>query len=174
MGVPPKPSVLIAFEGLFELYSRSNRLLPDPLKISFQNILPKRFLKTSPQSVFLKYPPKTSFENNFMHIVYSCIIDLHIINLSPIIYFTCTARETCKVIIVLIFRSTTKFLKIQDKYQVNKNQERVETYLFSYLFLHLLSHLPNILYFLRYNLSGVRSKIRAFSLFTVAVACYSC
>jgi hypothetical protein len=63
-----------------------------------------------------------------------------------------------------------KFLKIQDKSQVNKNQERVKAYLFSYL----LSYLPNILYFLRHDLSGIRNKIHAFNLLTVAVACYSC
>jgi hypothetical protein len=54
---------------------------------------------------------------------------------------------------------TTKFLKIQDKSQVNKNQEYIKIYLFLYL--------PNILYFLKYNLSGVRNKIYTFSLFIV-------
>jgi hypothetical protein len=32
MGVLPKPPGLIAFEGLFELYNKSNKLLPDPPK----------------------------------------------------------------------------------------------------------------------------------------------
>jgi hypothetical protein len=48
MGVPPKPPGLIVFEGLFELYNRSSGLLPDTLKTSFQNILPKHSSKTSP------------------------------------------------------------------------------------------------------------------------------
>jgi hypothetical protein len=34
MGIPPKPLGLIIFEGLFELYNRSNRLLFDPPKIT--------------------------------------------------------------------------------------------------------------------------------------------
>jgi hypothetical protein len=64
-----------------------------------------------------------------------------------------------KVIIVLIFRLITKFLKIQDKSQVNKNQEYVEAYLlFVPAFCICFSHLPNILYFLRYDLSGVRKS----------------
>jgi hypothetical protein len=32
MGVPPKPLGLIMFEGLFELYNRSDGLLLDPPK----------------------------------------------------------------------------------------------------------------------------------------------
>jgi hypothetical protein len=78
-----------------------------------------------------------------------------------------------RVIIILIFRLTTKFLKIQDKSQVNKNQKHIKAHVFSYLFLYLLSYLPNILYFLRYDLSGVRNKVRAFSLFIIAVSGYS-
>jgi hypothetical protein len=61
MGVPPEPLGLIVFEGLFELYNRSSRLLPDPLKTSFQNVLPnilsKRPLKTSSQNILPKRPP---------------------------------------------------------------------------------------------------------------------
>jgi hypothetical protein len=47
MGVPPKPLGLIAFEGLFELYNRSNRLSPDPPKTTWQNDLAKQPLKRS-------------------------------------------------------------------------------------------------------------------------------
>jgi hypothetical protein len=60
MGVPPKPLGLIAFEGSFELYNRSSRLLPDPLKTSFQNIFLKYLSKTSSQNVLSKRPFKTS------------------------------------------------------------------------------------------------------------------
>jgi hypothetical protein len=37
-----------------------------------------------------------------------------------------------KIIIVLIFRLTIKFLKIQDKSQVNKSQEHVKAYMLSH------------------------------------------
>jgi hypothetical protein len=42
-----------------------------------------------------------------------------------------------RVVIVSIFRSTTKFLKIQDKSQVNKNQEHIEAYMPRYTILIL-------------------------------------
>jgi hypothetical protein len=45
MGIPPKPLGLIVFEGLFELYNRSSRLLPDPPKTTWQNDLVKQPLK---------------------------------------------------------------------------------------------------------------------------------
>jgi hypothetical protein len=51
MGVPPKPLGLIAFEGLFELYNRSSRLLPDPPKTTWQNNLAKQPLKR-PSKIF--------------------------------------------------------------------------------------------------------------------------
>jgi hypothetical protein len=128
MGVPPKTPGLIAFEGLFELYNRSGRLLPDPLKTSFQNVLPKRPLKISFQS--------------FLQTVYSYIIDSHIIDLPPTIYLFIPREKLIRVVIVSIFRSTTKFLKIQDKPQVNKSQEYIKAYLFFVLaFRTYFSHL---------------------------------
>jgi hypothetical protein len=79
-----------------------------------------------------------------------------------------------RVVIVSIFRLTMKFLKIEDRSQVNKSREYVKIYLFSYLLSYLFLHLPNILYFLRYDLLGVRNKVRTFSLFTVVVSRYPC
>jgi hypothetical protein len=59
MGVPPKPPGLTAFEGLFELYNRSSRLLPDPPKTTWQNNLTKQPLK---------YPSKISSQIDFYFI----------------------------------------------------------------------------------------------------------
>jgi hypothetical protein len=86
--------------------------MPDPLKTSFQNVLPKLPLKTFFQNVLPKHPPTTSFQNSFLQTVYSHIIDLNIIDLPPIIYFTCTARETCK--------SSNSF-NVQVNYEVSKS-----------------------------------------------------
>jgi hypothetical protein len=61
MGVPPKPPGLIAFEGLFELYNRSNRLSPDPPKTTWQNDLAKRPLKH----------PSKSFSQTDFYFIYA-------------------------------------------------------------------------------------------------------
>jgi hypothetical protein len=68
-------------------------------------------------------------------------------------------REICKDNNSFNIQVNYEFLKIRDKSQVNKSQDYIET--------HLFSHLPNVLYFLRHDLSGVRNKIRAFSLFII-------
>jgi hypothetical protein len=116
--VPSKPLGLIVFEGLFELYNRSSGLLPDPLKIFFQNILSKYSLKISFQNILLKHPPKTSFQNNFLQTAYSHIIDSYIIDLPFIIYFIYTARET--------YKSSNSF-NIQVNYEVSKNTKQVSS-----------------------------------------------
>jgi hypothetical protein len=59
-----------------------------------------------------------------------------------------TSSQNIRVVIVLIFRLITKFLKVQDKSQVNENQEHIKAYMLSYTILMLFwvfSHLPSYL-----------------------------
>jgi methyl coenzyme M reductase alpha subunit len=75
MGVPPKPPGLIVFKGLFVLYNKSGRLLPDPLKTSFQNILS---VKISASQVWLgSYTPSHPI-SSYICIAYGHILDKRI------------------------------------------------------------------------------------------------
>jgi hypothetical protein len=104
MGVPPKTPGLIAFEGLFELYNRSGRLLPDPLKTSFQNVLPKRPLKISFQSFFAN---RLFVYNRF---AYNRFTSYYI--------FIYTARET--------YKGSNSF-NIQVNYEISKNTRQASS-----------------------------------------------
>jgi hypothetical protein len=85
-GSPPNPQVLLRSKVYLNYITDL---------VDYYLILSKHPSKTSSQNVFLKHPPKIYFQT-FLQTAYSHIIDSHITDSPPTIYFTCTARKTYK------------------------------------------------------------------------------